>query len=103
MVEFDLYEEQTAEGRWVCGLCRDWPDTDGSEPLVKYKDREELWIKHSFEPLAAWTRVSFTPAARLCLCRLPECTWALVTEGARLKETEKRRGFFKKLRVLTVR
>jgi hypothetical protein len=102
ITEFDLHEEQTAEGRWVCGLCRDWSETDGTEPLVEYKDREELWIKHSFEPLAAWTQASFTPAAMLCLCRLPGCTCALVAEGARLKETEKRRDFFKKLPVLTV-
>lgn len=102
ITEFDLHEEQMAEGRWVCRLCRDWSETDGTEPLVEYNDREELWIKHSFEPLAAWTQASFTPAAMLCLCRLPGCTWALVAEGARLKETEKRRGFFKKLPVLTV-
>ena len=104
ITDFDLTEEQTAEGRWVCGLCRDWSETDGTEPLVDYKDREELWIKHSFEPLAAWTRASFTPAARLCLCRCSSggITSALVAQGALLEKTEKRRDFFKKLPVLMV-
>jgi len=101
LATFDLFEEQTPEGRWVCRDCRDSPDRDETEPLVEYKDREELWIKHSFEPLAVWTRGSFIPAAMLCLFRYPGCTWALVAQGARLKKAEKRRGFFKKLPVVT--
>ena len=101
--EFDLYEEQTPEGRWLCRMCRDWPNQEKNEPLIEYEDRAALWIKHSFEPLAAWVRESFTRDASLLLCRYRGSTAAVVARGERLKEIRKRRDFFKKLPVLTAR
>ncbi len=100
LTEFDLYEEQTANGRWVCSACRDWPNPNKTEPFVEYEDREELWIKHSFEPLAAWTRKSFTPAARLCLHAYRGSTWAQVEQGEVRKKIKKELGFFKEFHII---
>jgi len=98
--EFDLYEEQTPEGRWLCSACRNWPNPEKAEPIIEYEDRAALWIKHSFEPLAAWTRDSFTRNAKLCLFRYRGCTSAFVAQGHLLKKIRKRRDYFKKVPVL---
>lgn len=103
VTEFDLYEEQTPEGRWLCRMCRDYPDQDRNESCIEYEDRETLWIKHSFEPLAAWTRENFRPDAKLCVCRFRGCMSAIVARGERLQRTVRRRDFFRKLPVLTAR
>jgi len=103
VTEFDLYEEKTPSGRWVCGLCRDHPHPDKIEPFIEYEDRKKLWIEHSFAPLAAWTQESFTRNARLCLHRSRGTTWAVISQGQNPKETVKSRDFFKKLPVLTAR
>lgn len=100
LLDFDLYEEETPEGRWTCTLCRDLPDPENPEPLIYYASREELWIKHSFEPLAAWTRKSFGPDTWLCLFRLKGCAWASFARGVDAEEIENRPGFFKKVPVL---
>ncbi len=76
LMNFDLYEEQTPQGSWVCTLRRDCPDPDNPDPLIEYANREELWIKHSFEPLAAWTRTAFAPNACLCFSRSEGAAWA---------------------------
>jgi hypothetical protein len=101
--EFDLYEERTPEGRWLCVLCRDHPHPDKTEPLIEYEDRKELWIDHSFAPLAAWTRESFTRNAILCLYRSGGMTWARIEQGPTLKKTSESRYLFKKFPVLTAR
>jgi len=105
VMEFDLYEEKTPDGRWLCSMCRDWPnpDKEKEEQYRTYDDRAALWIDHSFAPLAAWTREFFTPEARLCLCRYRGCTSAFVEKGKRLKEIKNRRDCFKRLPVLTGR
>jgi len=103
VTEYDLYEEKTPDGRWLCRMCRDWPNPDKGEPCRIYEDRAALWIDHSFAPLATWTREFFTPEARLCLCRYRGCTSAFVAKGKRLKEIGKRRDCFKRLPVLTGR
>ena len=101
--EFDLYEEQTPSGRWVCSICRDNPHPDKTEPLIEYKDRKELWIEHSFEPLAAWTRKSFTRNAVLCLYRSGGGTEAAIKQKQNLKKPMKSVNFFRKFPVLTAR
>jgi hypothetical protein len=101
--EFDLFEERTPEGRWLCSLCRDHPNPDKIEPLIKYEDHKELWIEHSFAPLAAWTRESFTRNAVLCLYRSGGMTWAAIEQGPNLKKNTESRNLFKKFPVLTTR
>ncbi|KAF0155440.1 MAG: hypothetical protein FD159_2174 [Syntrophaceae bacterium] len=101
--EFDLYEERTPEGRWLCSMCRDHPHPDKTEPFIEYEDRKEMWIEHSFAPLAAWTRESFTINAVLCLYRDGGSTWAVIEQGPNLKKTTESRYLFKKFPVLTAR
>ncbi len=101
--EFDLYEEQMPSGRWVCSICRDNPPPDKTEPLIEYKDRKELWIEHSFKPLAAWTRKSFTRNSVLCLYRSGGMTWAAIEQKQNLKKSMKGVNFFRKFPVLTTR
>jgi len=100
IADFDLYEEQIPSGRW---LCRDHPHPDKKEPLIEYEDRKKLWIQHSFAPLAAWTRKSFTRTAVLCLYRSGGSTWAEMEQKQKLKKTMKSSYLFKKFPVLTVR
>ena len=99
--EFDLLEEQTQAGRWICWLCRDHPDLENPPQLVEYEDRRQLWIEHSFAPLAAWTRESFTKDAMLCLYRTGGMTWAAIEQKLHLTKTEQSRYLFKKFPVLT--
>jgi len=101
--EFDLYEEQTSSGSWLCSMCRDHPNPDKTEPLIEYEDREKLWIGHSFEPLAEWTRETFTREARLYLYRSRGCTSAEITQRRNLKKAMKQSEFFKMLPVLTAK
>jgi len=101
--EFDLFEERTPAGRWVCSMCRDHPNPDKTEPLIEYADRKQLWIEHSFEPLAAWTRESFTKDAILCLYRSGGCTWAVIEQRQDFKPTTENIDFFKMIPVLTAR
>lgn len=86
LMDFDLYEEKTPEGRWICTLCRVLPDPENPEPLIHYASREELWIKHSFEPLADWTQKTFSPEAWLCLCHSKGTAWASIMRGAEVKK-----------------
>jgi hypothetical protein len=101
--EFDLFEERTKEGRWLCSMCRDHPNLGKTEPLIEYSDRKKLWIEHSFAPLAAWTRESCTKDAMLCLYHSGGATWAAIEQGAHLKKAEDSRYLFKKFSILTVR
>ncbi len=101
--EFDLIEERTPEGHWLCSMCRDHPNPDKTELLIEYADRKKLWIEHSFAPLAAWTRESFTKDAMLCLYRSGGTTWAAIEQRPNLKETRESRYLFKKFPVLTAR
>ena len=101
--EFDLFEERTREGQWLCSMCRDHPNPDKTEPLIEYEERKKLWIEHSFAPLAAWTRKSFTKDAMLCLYRSGGTTWAAIEKKPHLTKTEQSPYLFKKFPVLTVR
>lgn len=58
LADFDVYEERTPEGVYFCKLC--------TEPDM-YKSREELWIKHSFEPMLQWMNKKFTDSSWLYL------------------------------------
>jgi len=103
VTEFDLYEERTSEGRWVCRLCRDHPNPDKTEPFIEYEDRDKLWIEHSFEPLAEWNRETFTRKSRLYLYRSGGTTWAIIDQGENQEKNLKSRQLFKRLPVLTAR
>lgn len=69
IMEFDLYEEETQEGRYLCSMCRDWPNPNNPPEVIEYEDRAELWIQHSFEKMASYTRDEFTDDAVLGICR----------------------------------
>ena len=98
--EFDLSEEKTSEGRYLCRRCRDHPSEVNPPKAMEYVTREELWIKHSFEPLAKYTRETFTNDAMLCLCRDQGSTSGLIGAGEGLKRIKTRRDFFKALPVV---
>ncbi len=98
---FDLFEERTREGQWLCSMCRDHPNPDKTEPLIEYEERKKLWIEHSFAPLAAWTRKSFTKDAMLCLYRSGGTTWAAIEQRPNLKENRESRYLFRKFPVVT--
>ncbi|MCF8129405.1 MAG: hypothetical protein K9N10_12890 [Deltaproteobacteria bacterium] len=100
LMDFDLCEEQTLEARWICKLCRDWPNPEHPEPFVEYTLREELWIKHSFEPLATWTRENFQPGVWLCLFRTKGASWASLRKGIDAKEVETQPELLMKVPVL---
>jgi hypothetical protein len=84
-------------------MCRDHPNPDKTESLIEYADRKKLWINHSFAPLAAWTRESFTRNTVLCLYRTGGMTWAAIEQKPNLKKTTESRYLFKSLLVLTAR
>ena len=100
IMEFDLYEEETPEGRYLCSMCRDNPNPDNPPEVIEYENRAELWSKHSFEKLAAYTREEFTDEAVLCLCRYGGCTAAFVAAGEKLEKLRKREDFFIELPVV---
>ncbi len=100
IMEFDLYEEETPEGRYLCTSCRDYPNEDNPPEVTEYENRAELWIKHSFEKLATYTREEFTDGAVLCLCRCGGGTAAFVSAGKKLEKLRKREDFFKEIPVV---
>ncbi|HIJ94513.1 MAG TPA: hypothetical protein HPP94_01980 [Desulfuromonadales bacterium] len=100
IMEFDLYEEETPEGRYLCRMCRDHPNEENPPEVIEHENRAELWIKHSFEKLAAYTREEFTDGAVLCLCRYGGGTAAFIAAGKKLKKLRKREDFFKELQVV---
>ena len=101
--EFDLSEEKTSEGRYLCRLCRDHPSEVNPPTVLEYATRDELWIKHSFEPLAEYTRATFTKDAMLCLCRDQGSSSGLIGEGELLTLIKSRRDFFKAIPVVEQR
>jgi hypothetical protein len=55
LADFDLYEKRNKGGQYYCELCDSAFRTDYSpDPPEMFTSREELWIKHSFEPLLEW-------------------------------------------------
>jgi len=58
--EFDVWERRNPKGQYYC---------DGCLPEYKefYSSREELRIKHCFEPLLKWTNENFNRSNFLCL------------------------------------
>jgi len=102
IMEFDLYEEETPEGRYLCSMCRDWPNENKPPEVIEYENRADLWIKHSFEKLAAYTRKDFTDDAVLCLSRFgAESTAAcIVTAGEKLEKLRTKDSLFKELPVV---
>ena len=103
VAEFALYEEQTPDGRFLCSQCRDNPSEMNSLKVLKYATRDVLWIKHSFEPLAQWTREIFADDAVLCLFRDNDSTAAHIASGEKLEKMRKRPGFFKEIPVIISR
>jgi len=101
VTDFDLYEEQTPDGRFLCTLCDKNPDNTNKNALV-YEIRDELWIKHSFEPLAQWTRKMFTDDALLCLCRYGDTTAAFIEFGEALEKLRKREKIYKEIPVINI-
>ena len=99
VTDFDLYESQTPDGRFLCTLCSNNPDNPDQNAPV-YEARDDLWIKHSFEPLAQWTRKTFTENACLCLCRYDGGTAAFIESGEELEKLRKREKFFKEIPVI---
>jgi len=56
IMELDLYEERTDDGKYYCEMCKDGID-DGynDEELSYYDSRKELWIGHCFSPFLEWS------------------------------------------------
>ena len=101
IMEFDLHEEETPEGRYLCSMCRDWPNVDNPPEVIEYENRADLWIKHSFEKLAAYTREEFTDDAVLAICRYGGgSTAAFVSAGKKLEKLRNREDFFKEMPVV---
>jgi hypothetical protein len=99
--DFDLSEEKTADGRFLCRMCRDHPSKINSPKILKYRTREKLWIKHSFEPLAEYTRETFTDDAVLCLSRFGVgSTSAVIVSGKSLVKLRKREDVFREIPVV---
>lgn len=69
--EFDIDEQRSSTGHF-CGLC-------DPEHLIYYRTREELWIKHGFEPFLDWCNSTLVNARWLGIYRFEEdsdSTWA---------------------------
>lgn len=97
LIDFDLYEENTPDGYWICTLCRDLPNPELPEPFVRYEDRETLWIEHSFEPLAEWTRKNFKKPDCLYVYQSDGCTWAKIENAEAESHLRQQSGVYKKI------
>ncbi len=58
LVDFDVIEQRTADGRYRCRLC---------EPADLFPSREALWTSHCLEPMLAWTNEHFDASRSLLL------------------------------------
>jgi hypothetical protein len=58
--EFDVSERRNDYSQYLCQLCdMAFRNGDKPEPPEMFTSREELWIKHSFEPLLEWCNEHF--------------------------------------------
>lgn len=60
IAEFDVAEKRSAENKYYCELCL-------PEYRVFYSSKQELWEKHSFEPLLEWINENFLKSQWVCL------------------------------------
>lgn len=85
LAEFDLEEARTASGQYYCKSC-----------LVTqyFGSREELWIEHSFKPLAGWVNENLTNLRMLCFFQMPSksCWIELVPEN-KVEESRQKEYF----------
>lgn len=61
VAEFDLSEARNASGQYYCKSCLE---------AKLYDSREELWIEHSFKPLAEWVNKKLTDSTSLCFSQM---------------------------------
>jgi hypothetical protein len=55
LIDFDIQEQCNGHGQYFCQLCESaFRNGDWQEPPEMFTSREELWVKHSFEPLLKW-------------------------------------------------
>ena len=100
LTDFDLYEKVFPDGRFGCSLCDHNPDNPVPMNPASYATREELWIKHSFEPLARWTRETLTEDAVLCLFQYDGGSVAEIGKRQAVDELRKEGGIFKEIPVM---
>lgn len=58
LTEFDVSKDHTLNGQYYC--------TERLEPEM-FLSKDELWIRHSFEPLLEWINNEFNESRWLCL------------------------------------
>ena len=58
--DLDIAKQRTPDGKYYCDLCL-------PEYRKFYSSKEELWVKHSFEPLLEWANKTFVFSNHLCL------------------------------------
>jgi hypothetical protein len=93
LVDFDIAERRTADGRWFCGFC--------TEPAF-YQTRRELWERHSFEPFMEWMRENFRHDKWLCLFAMEDgWVWnARIVDENELPEAQERKDFSRAVQVV---
>jgi hypothetical protein len=58
LIEFDAYYARRQDGTYFCKLCKE-PDL--------FQSRQELLIRHSWEPMLEWMNNNFTEKTWMCL------------------------------------
>ena len=75
LIDFDLAEVRLPDACYACAFCRDHL----GDKAGLYENREELWIQHSFNPLAEWSEKYLKEGCYLCLYGMKSgATWAKI-------------------------
>lgn len=66
IADFDISVARTPSGQYYCRSCAEPPGPE------MFPSREELWIKHAFEPLLEWSNEKFLESQWLCLVEVKD-------------------------------
>ena len=94
LTEFDAYYARQPDGKYYCKLCKE-PES--------FPSRQELLIRHSWEPMLEWMNQSFTETTWICLYKSDGCTWVYLKQEDELKNELTNKHFVEAFQVITKR
>ena len=93
LTEFDAYYAKRPDGTYFCELCK--------EP-EQFPSRQELLIRHSWEPMLEWMNRQFTETTWVCLYESEGggCTWVYLKQESEIEMEKTNKYFVEAFRVV---
>lgn len=93
--EFDANYARRSDGTYFCKLCK--------EPEL-FQSRQELLIRHSWEPMLEWMNSNFTETTWVCLYKTDGgSTWVYLKQECEIEQERANENFVEAFRVVVRR